>query len=212
MRHPLETALALSLKALLLFGLPLSALFLILRSPQGSDELFVYSLTHLLVLQVITYLLVRQLAKLLDDTWFVGTKHPWLASSASLIALATGFAALLTIATAAAARYDVSMQYLQLLSSLDIAWVVSTLYIGARSLWGQLWGDVAAVALILACVASIAVYLAVVGFGPGGEWVVDGRSMLTIVLPSDVMAAVISVTTLLVASSRQPSVHLKPQS
>jgi hypothetical protein len=209
---PLERSLSLALKTLLVVGLPLSAVLLVFESPKGQDALFLYSLAHLLVLQLAAFWLIRRLRPLLDRPWFGHLDRSWLASAASLIALVTGFAALLTIASSAAARYDVSLQFLQLLSSLDIAWAVSALYLGADRIWGRRWGDVAAVGLILACVGSIAVYLGQVGFGPDGEWLVRAGPLLTVVLPSDTMAAVLAVSALLVGSSRQPRVHLSPQS
>ena len=161
-----------------------------------------------------TFFLVIELASLTDDPWFENVKRSWLASSASLIAGAVGFSALLTLGTSAAARYDVSLQFLQLLSSLDIAWVVAALYLGTRALANRRLAIPAGSALLIACVASIAIYLSVVGFSADGGWLVDGAELMRIVLPSDLMAAIISLTVLLIASSRkvQPTEQARLQS
>jgi glycosyltransferase A (GT-A) superfamily protein (DUF2064 family) len=68
--------------------------------------------------------------------------------------------------------------------------------------------------LLVACVTSIATYLVVVGFEPDGGWLVEGTEMIRIVISSDVMAAVISVTILLGASrlTRQRTAQPSPQS
>ncbi len=212
--HPLESALAITLRALLAWVIPLTVVMLILRAPVDPDSLFVYNLTHLFVLQIASFLLVRQLAPQLDDPWFGTTKRPWLASAASIVALVTGFAALLTLATSAAAGYDPSLQFLQLLSSLDIAWATAALFLGAHKLWGKVWADVAAVGLIIVCIGSIALYLDAVGFTSSGGWQVDAAKMMQIVLPADMVAAAVAVTVLLIAArgEGQPTEHLSPQS
>lgn len=213
-RHPIETILGTGLRRLLAWGVTLSALGLIFGAPGPDSGLWAYSNSHLTIIQVATFLLVVELASLTDEPWFEGVRRAWLASSASLIAAAVGFSALLTLATSAAARYDVSLQFLQLLSSLDIAWVVAALYLGTRALSTNRLAIPAGSALLIACVASIAVYLSAVGFTPDGGWLVDGAELLRIVLPSDVMAAIISLTVLLIASTRkdQPTAQARLQS
>jgi hypothetical protein len=171
-------------------------------APPPDQGLLIYTLVHLTVLQVATLLFVVETSHLTADPWFQHLRRPWLATAASLVAAAVGFSALLTIASSAAARYDVSLQFLQLLSSLDIAWVVAALYLGSLQLWGRRVAAIGGTLLLIACVASIAIYLVVVGFTPEGGWLVDGARMLTIVVPSDVMAAIISLTVVLWASRR----------
>ena len=213
-RHPIEIILGNGLRRLLAWGIPLSALGLVFGAPSPDSSLWGYLIIHLTVVQVATFLLVLELAPLTDDPWFTHVRRPWLASSASLIAVAVGFSALLTLGTSAAARYDVSLQFLQLLSSLDIAWVVAGLYLGTRSLWNNRLAIPAGSALLVACVASIAIYLSVVGFTPAGGWLVDGAELLRIVLPSDLMAAIISLSVLLLASGKrdQPIEQARVQS
>lgn len=200
--HPVETILGTGLRRLLAWGIPLSVIALVVPAPNPDASLWGYSIIHLTVIQVVTFLWVVELAPLTDEPWFTHVKQPWLASSASLIAAAVGFSALLTLGTSAAARYDVSLQFLQLLSSLDIAWVVAALYLGTRLLSSNFLAIPAGAALLVACVASIAIYLSVVGFTPAGGWLVDGAELLRIVLPADTMAAVISLTVLLFASRK----------
>ena len=199
-RQPLETILAVGLRRLLAWGVPLSAVALLLRGPEPDQSLWAYSLTHLTIVQVASFLFAIEMADLTDRPWFSHVRRPWLASVASLVATVVGFSALLTIATSAAARYDVSLQFLQLLSSLDIAWVVAALYLGSRRLWNQKRATIAGSLLLVACVASIAMYLSVVGFTPDGGWLVDGSALMRIVLPSDTVAAIVSLTVLLLAS------------
>ena len=140
-------------------------------------------------------------------------ESPWLASAASLIAIVTGFAALLTLATSAAARYEPSLQFLQLLSSLDIAWVTAALFYGAWKLWGRLPAWILGSLIVVACVGSIAVYLNVVGFTESGGWLVDAPRMMTIVIPADMVAAVVALSVLLSAGLKtdQATVQRSPQ-
>ena len=212
-RHGLETILAVGLRRLLMWGVPLSALALVFRAPEPDQSLWAYSLIHLTIVQVASLLFTVEMKGLTDHPWFTHARRPWLASVASLVAAVVGFAALLTLATSAAARYDVSLQFLQLLSSLDIAWVVAALYVGSRRLWNRRVAVIAGSALLVACVASIAIYLSVVGFTPSGGWLVDGGELMRIVLPSDTFAAVLSLTVLLMASRRdQPMEQARLQS
>ena len=210
--HPLETILTVGLKRLLMWGLPLSIAMFVVPAPGPNDGLLVYSLVHLTVLQVVTFGLVVELTSLTDQPWFNHLKKAWLASTASLVAVVVGFSALLTLATSAAAQYETSLQFLQLLSSLDIAWVVAALYIGARNLWGRGIALVLGSMILLACVASIALYLQTVGFTESGGWLVDANAMFRIVISSDTIAALLSLTILFAAASsvqrtEQPRPH-----
>ena len=197
--HPLESALGVGLKRLLQWSIPLSVVALVFKAPGPDDGLLTYSLIHLLILQVAALILTAELAPLLDPPWFPRVRRPWLASAASLIAIVTGFAALLTLATSAAARYEPSLQFLQLLSSLDIAWVTAALFYGAWKLWGRLPAWILGSLIVVACVGSIAVYLNVVGFTESGGWLVDAPRMMTIVIPADMVAAVVALSVLLSA-------------
>lgn len=212
--HPVETIFGTGLRRLLAWGVPLSAAALAFGAPEPDNGLWAYSVIHLTVLQLATLLFVMETARLTDVPWFQDVRFPWLASAASLIAAAVGFSALLTLATSAAARYDASLQFLQLLSSVDIAWVVSALYIGARTLAGIRLAVPAGLALIAGCIWSISAYLSEVGFAAAGGWLVDGGQLLRIVLPADAAAAVVSLAVLLGAARRadQPTLQERLQS
>ena len=212
-RHPSETVLASGLTKLLVFGVPLSIGALLYPSPKD-EGLLAYTLVHLTIVQVLTLQFTVSNSRHIDGEWFVESRRPFLARAAALTAASVGFAALLTLATAAAARYDVSLQFLQLLSSLDIAWVVAALYLGATRLWGKIAGTGLASLLVAACVWSIGAYLQVVGFGPGGEWLVDGSQMMRIVIPADLAAAILSLSVLFAAArvADQPTEQASPQS
>ncbi len=205
MSHPIETILKSGLKWLLASAVPLSVLGLLFGAPSDHESLYWYVNIHLIVLQLITFAFAVWVTSKVTWPWFQETRRPWLASVASLVAAAVGLSALLTIATSAAARYDVSLQFLQLLSSLDIAWVVAAMYLGARALGGEKIGRIAGTLLLLACVASIAIYLARVGFTSSGGWLVDGAEMMAVVIPSDVAAAVMSLSVVLLASRKLDS-------
>jgi hypothetical protein len=115
------------------------------------------------------------LNRLIDDTWFTGF-HPYrrfLAAGASTVALTVGVVALVTIPTSAALRLTPSLQFLQLLSSLDIAFAAGTTLIGVGWWLGRKAGVVAGIAVGVVCVWSIWRYLTVVGFTADGGWLVD---------------------------------------
>jgi len=211
-RHPLESVLGLGLRRLLQVGIPLTAAALLLPAPAVNDDLLTYTLIHLTVLQLATLVFTIEVSALLRRPWFGGLERSWLASAVSLIAAAVGFSALLTLASSAAARYDVSLQFLQLLSSMDIAWVVAAIYLGSLALWGRRLGVVMGLMMLTLCVASIAVYLVAVGFTQDGGWLVSGEDMMKIVIPSDVVAAAVSLTILIGAGRRQAMEQAKDQS
>ncbi len=210
----LETVLVTALRRLLQWGIPMAAAALVFGAPSPDNGLYSYTLAHLVVLQVAAFATTIELAPLIDTPWFARLRRPWLASAASVVAAVVGFSALLTLASSAAARYDPSLQFLQLLSSLDIAWVVSALYLGVRHLRGRPFAAVAGSLLLAACVASIAVYLDAVGFTDAGGWLLDGNALSRIVIPADTVSAVLAIAALLVASRKadQRTVQPRPQS
>ena len=212
-RHPSETILSSGLTRLLVWGVPLSIAALVFPSPKD-EGLLAYALAHLTIVQLLTMQFTISNARHIEADWFLGSRRTFLARSGALIAASVGFAALLTLATSAAARYDVSLQFLQLLSSLDIAWVVAALYLGTVRLWGRSAATIFASLLVAACVWSIAAYLQVVGFGPNGQWVVNGSQMMRIVLPADLAAAIVSLSVLFAAArvTDQPTEQPSPQS
>lgn len=149
-------------------------------------------------------LLVHDLSMTIDEGWFtwLGQTGRLVATGAAVVALTVGVVALVTLPTSAALRFDPSLQFLQLLSALDIAWAAGTTFIGVRWLAGARWGLSAASAVGVACVWSIWSYLNVVGFAPDGAWLVDGGALMRYVLPYDMAAAVVAVVTLILGARR----------
>jgi hypothetical protein len=173
-----------------------------------------WSTWHLAAIVAFEVALAMSLAPLADaDGWFAGLEPvpQSLAAAASVVALVTGATALVTLATAAGLRFDPSMQFLQLLSALDIAWVVTAAAIGARRRWDRAAAAGVAGGIAIFCVWSIWRYLDTVGVGPRGEWLVDGGELMRLVLPNDMLAAVVAVS-LLVVGTRYRTSQARPQS
>ncbi len=199
---PFETAVVDAfpyLVAGLVLSLPLLAL------PVSDEPLWVFTL-HLSALVILGLLVAFRVGPLAGADWFRG--RTWerqrrrLAGIVVLVMIVTGVVALVTMASAAVLRFDPSLQFLQLLSALDIAWVTAALYLGVRWWLGEGASRVAAATLGAVCVVSVWNYLRVVGFGPGGEWVVDGDQLLRLVLPFDVAAAVLAVGSVILGLRR----------
>lgn len=125
-----------------------------------------------------------------------------LAGDVSLVVLVTGLVGLVTLATSAALRLEPSLQFLQLLSALDIAWAGAAIMIGAYRLWGRRAALVGGSLLGIFCVWSIWNYLNVVGFTNDDGWLLEGGQVMRLVLPFDMMAAVVAITLLVVGSGR----------
>ncbi|MEX0756701.1 MAG: hypothetical protein WD532_00865 [Acidimicrobiia bacterium] len=179
----------------LIAGLVGTPLLLALPTPHGST---LWILFHLTVLVAYGLVLTMALVEELDTPWFSGLspQASLFGSAVSLVVLATGAVALVTLASSAALRLDPSMQFLQLLSALDIAWVAGATAIGARLAAGRIAGWAAGGMIVVVCVWSVATYLNAVGYTPAGGWLVDGDAMWRYILPYDMAAAVIAITTL----------------
>ncbi|MEX1004548.1 MAG: hypothetical protein WD990_11550 [Acidimicrobiia bacterium] len=190
----LEHAISHTLRWLLAFLL-LTPLLLAVPTPHGSTP---WILFHLSVIVTGGLALTMSLVPLLREPWFpsLGAVRALLASAASVVVLVTGAVGLVTLASSAALRLDPSLQFLQLLSALDIAWVVGATAIGATLLRGRPIGWLAGAMMVSVCVWSVATYLVAVGYTPSGGWLVDGEAMWRYILPYDMAAAVIALTTL----------------
>ena len=198
----LEGALAIATKWVVVTAAASLALFAIPRSLVADQRLAVFTV-QLGVIVGLTTALAFRLRPMIDPPFFSSTKRPWLASAVAVTALATGFAALVTLASSAVLRYDPSLQFLQLLSALDVAWSAAALGLGVGALTrSRRAGLAAAVVLDVICVFSIWNYLRVVGFATDGGWVVSARDLLTLVIPFDVAAAMMAIAALLLASRR----------
>ncbi len=173
-------------------------------------------IVHLAVLVFLGLVAVIRLAPMAGIDWFKGRAWSpfWrsAASGISVVFLVTGMVGLVTLASSAALRYPPSMQFLQLLSALDIAWAGAALVIGIYRAWRLPAAVAAGTVLAIVCVWSIWRYLDVVGFGPAGEWIVDSAALARHVLPFDVAAAVMAVGAFVFGTRRQAMEQASPQS
>jgi hypothetical protein len=198
----------------LLAGLALSLPLLLVREETSITTIVV----HLIGLVLFGLLAALRLAPLAGADWFLGrdwsTFWRMVASGVSVVFLVTGTVGLVTLASSAALGYPPSMQFLQLLSALDIAWAATALVVGLWRGWGR--GPAIGGGLVLAvvCVWAIWRYLVAVGLGPTGEWLVDSDALLRHVLPYDMLAAVVAVAAFLLGTRRaaQAMEQARPQS
>lgn len=200
--HPLERALIKTtwwLVPALLVSLPLLAIPGT-RNPFG---LFVVQLSLIVLFGVA--LAVQLSPEPEAEQWFAGTGWPEgrrrLAAASALVALVTGAVALVTLATSAALRLEPSLQFLQLLSTMDIAWTGAAIVIGSYLRWRTrraAW--IGGLMLGVFCVFSIWSYLNAVGFTADGGWEVSGSALMRHVIPFDIAAAVMAVAVLWVGT------------
>jgi hypothetical protein len=195
--HPLEGALILTVRWLVP-ALVVTPILLVVPQPGDPFGLFVAQLGAIVLFGIaLAVALTRHLA----GPWFRETDwappRRLLAGAAALVALDTGAIALLTLASSAALRFDPSLQFLQLLSALDIVWAGAAIVAGAYLIWGSkraAW--MGGLLLGVFCVFSIWRYLDIVGFTPAGGWKVSGVDLMRYVIPFDMAAAVVAVVML----------------
>lgn len=141
-----------------------------------------------------------RLAHFGDHLWLSDTnlKPRWRAfwTAGTIVAFSTGVVALATMASSATLRLVPSLQFLQLLSALDITWAGSALFLGVRWLAGRKAAWAAGISLGIFCVWSIWNYLTIVGLSPEGGWLVDQRALMKYVIPFDMAAAGIALIAL----------------
>lgn len=208
---PIERAL---LRAVpwLIGGLVASVPLLFVRAGDTPTGWFIAQLTTLVVFALVMTINVMGFG---DEPWFVQTSWgPTLRSIASgvgLVVLVTGTVGLVTLASSAAVRFDPSTQFLQLLSALDIAWVVAAVTIGMYRLVSRTWAAIAGSVVGLFCVWSIWNYLSIVGFGANGAWIVSGSDLIRYVIPFDMAAAVVAVVVFLLGVRTQVHVTEQPR-
>ena len=181
------------------------------------DRLLLVVTFHLAAVVAFGLGICLDLARFSDEPWFGGTGGSWFwrrfGAMASIIALTTGVVALVTLASSAALGYQPSLQFLQLLSALDIAWATAGLMLGVRLMAGDRWALLAGLILAVICIWSIWRYLDVVGFTAEGGWLVSGPDLWRYVLPFDIAAAIMAIGALMVGlRATQPTEHRSPQS
>jgi hypothetical protein len=200
--HPLEQALIKTVRWLvpaLLVSLPLLAV-------SGTNDPFGLFLVQLSLIVLFGIALAVQLSPQLEaEGWFAASGWPEarrrLAAASTLVALVTGAVALVTLATSAALRLQPSLQFLQLLSAMDIAWTGAAIAIGSYLRWRTrraAW--IGGLMLGVFCVFSIWSYLNAVGFTADGGWKVSGSALVRHVIPFDIAAAVMAVAVLWVGA------------
>ena len=173
-------------------------------------------IVHLTALVLLGLAASIRLAPSAGADWFLGQSWDpfWraVASGVSVVFLVTGMVGLVALASSAALRYPPSMQFLQLLSALDIAWAVAALVVGVYRAWRLPAAVVAGSILAVICIWSIWWYVDAVGFGPNGEWIVDASVLMRRVLPFDIAAAVMAIAALLYGTRCQAIEQARPQS
>lgn len=155
-------------------------------------------IAQLITLVLFGLVVTVRLAREVEPAWFDARstwRRAW-STRAAAVAMATGSVALVTLASSAALRFEPSLQYLQLLSALDIAWATGALYLGVSLKKAELLARLAGALLIALCVFSIWNYLTIFGFTPEGGWLVDEPGLLRYVIPGDVAAAAIALSAL----------------
>jgi hypothetical protein len=193
---PLEWAIVTTAKVVAVAVPPSVALLLVGGIGDGARLAVV--LVHLSIVVAVGLWTTQRLVRRVDERWLtsMGGWRERFATAAVAVSLVTGMAALVTLASSAALRYDPSLQFLQLLSALDIAWVTAATTIGVGWWRGRRAGMVAGLVVAVVCVWSIWAYLDAVGFAEDGGWLVDGAALWRHVLPYDIMAAVIALSSL----------------
>jgi len=177
---------------------------------------FTVVIAHLTALVLLGLVASIRLAPFAGVDWFPGQSWSpfWraFASGVSVVFLVTGMVGLVALASSAALRYPPSMQFLQLLSALDIAWAGAALVVGVYRAWRLPAAVVAGSILAVICIWSIWWYLDAVGFGPNGEWIVNASVLMRRVLPFDIAAAAMAIGALLYGTRRQAIEQARPQS
>lgn len=204
MTHPFEVGLRVGTRWVI-YGVVASVVGFLIPHDTDAARLGVVAV-HVTVLTVFIFALTHRLAPVFDPVVFdhFGAFGRRLGTDAALVALVTGATALVTLASSATLGYQPSLQFLQLISALDIAWTTAGFYLGVRRLLGARWaGPTAGVLMATMCVLSLVRYLMVIGFGPDGGWDVQGSEMLRLVIPADTVAAVLAIGALILGARSQ---------
>ena len=163
-------------------------------------------LVHLGLLMLLGLVIADRLAPLLRTDWFENSGWSLfrrrIGGAIVLVIVPTGTVALVTLASAAALRFDPSLQFLQLLSALDIVWGMAAVLYGLHLIEDRTTSRASAVVFAAVCIGALWLYLDVVGFTPSGGWLVDGGELFRLVIPADMAGAVVATTILWVGIRR----------
>lgn len=201
MTHPFETGLRVGTRWVV-YGAAASLIGFAVSHPSDDRRMWVVGV-HLSLLTAFIFGLTHRLAATFDREAFAdfGAVGRRFATDAALVAAVTGAVALVTLASSATLGYQPSLQFLQLISALDIGWTTSGFYLGVRRLSTRTWaGPAAGVFMGTMCVLSLVRYLSAIGFGPDGGWDVQGPEMLRLVVPADTMAAALTIGALVLGA------------
>jgi len=193
--EPIERAV---IAAVAYLGAGVVAALPLLLVPANTERIPLF-LLHLGGVVLLGIVLAIRLGPLVHEPWYAGSwSDPTrrLAGGITLVVIVTGVVGLVTLVTSAALRFQPSLQFLQLLSALDIAWAGAAVMFGVWRRWGRTAAIGGGALLGAVCVASIWNYLRVVGLGADGGWALDGGELMRLVLPADTLAAVVAITLL----------------
>ena len=163
-------------------------------------------IVHLAIVVLFGFALTLRVAPHATALWFddgnrdVRTRLAF--SGFVAIIIVTGVVGLVTLASSAALQLQPSLQFLQLLSALDIVWVVAALVIGGTRGWSRPVGMVLGLSVGVFCIWSIWNYLRIVGFTSDGGWLLDGSQLMRLVLPFDMAAALLAIGVFVVGTRR----------
>ncbi len=160
------------------------------------------------LLSALALFLAYRLLAHVSSLWFAGAglRAPWQALGTALgyVVLVTGSVGLVCLASSAALRYQPTTQFLQLLSSLDIAWATSTVMVAVHWLWKRrILTLLAGAGVVVVCVWVIVRYIDKGAFGPRGAWRLRAGELWEYVLVYDVVVAALAIGLLVVAVRRR---------
>lgn len=177
----------------------------------GVVDPMVPGMIHLGLLGVFALTLTLHVAPQGDAPWFAALVAPVGARAALtwvVIGCAvTGAVAVATVPTAAALRYDASMQFLVLLTAVTIGGQTAAMTLGGRRRFGA-GGSLLGLIPIAAGIVCFWRYLDAVGTTTGGGWIVDASRIGTLVLP---WQGLVSLACLVVFSLGVVRVDAEPQ-
>ncbi|NNF63418.1 MAG: hypothetical protein HKN07_04090 [Acidimicrobiia bacterium] len=181
----------------------------------ASEAPFGLVTVHLAVVVAFGFALAVRVAPNATESWFldqdrdIRTRLTY--SGIVAVIIVTGVVGLVTLASSATLQLQPSLQFLQLLSALDIAWVVAALVIGGIRGWSRAVGMTMGVLVGAVCIWSIWNYLRIVGFTPDGGWLLDGSQLMRLVLPLDMVAAGLAIAVFVVGTRRAALTASMPQ-